>query len=120
MAILLAGLATGWLLLATAQQSTAAELVMMEQEGCAWCLRWHRELGETYPKTDAGKKAPLRTVDINKPLPEDLKWLRAERFTPTFVLIDDGREIGRMRGYSGDEFFWFLLDEMIAKLDKPI
>ena len=94
----------------------AAELIMMEQAGCAWCIRWHKEIGTVYPKTDEARIAPLRTVDIHKPLPEDLSFLTVERFTPTFVLVDDGTEIGRMRGYAGDEFFWYLLDELIAKL----
>lgn len=94
----------------------AAELVMLEQQGCAWCMRWHAEIGEIYPKTAEGRQAPLRTVDINKPLPDDLAWLRVERFTPTFILVDDGAEIGRMRGYAGDEFFWFLLAGMLNDL----
>ncbi|WP_421858783.1 transcriptional regulator [Oricola sp.] len=97
--------------------AATAELVMFEQAGCAWCARWDREIGETYPKTAEGKRAPLRRVDINTPLPNDLSEIRVDRFTPTFVLVDDGREIARMRGYPGDEFFWFLLNDMFAKLN---
>lgn len=94
----------------------AAELIMLEQAGCAWCVRWHKEIGSAYPKTEQGQRAPLRTVDINAPLPEDLAFVRIERFTPSFILVENGREIGRMRGYAGDEFFWYLLGEMIADL----
>ncbi|WP_075997954.1 transcriptional regulator [Salaquimonas pukyongi] len=97
-------------------QGFAAELLMLEQKGCAWCVRWHKEIGEIYPKTAEAKIAPLRQVDIHEPWPGDLAAIRREAFTPTFVLVEDGREIARMRGYSGDEFFWFLLDEMLAKL----
>jgi hypothetical protein len=39
-------------------------------------------------------------------------------FTPTFVLVEDGREIARLRGYPGDQFFWALVDEMLAKLEQ--
>ena len=94
----------------------AAELIMLEQQGCAWCIRWHKEIGGVYPKTDEGKRAPLRSIDINQPLPDDLAWLRVERFTPSFILVENGEEIGRMRGYAGDEFFWFLLAEMLDDL----
>ncbi|MGF1650445.1 MAG: transcriptional regulator [Hyphomicrobiaceae bacterium] len=97
----------------------AAELVMLEQRGCAWCLRWHKEIGLAYPNTAEGRRAPLRIVDINRPLPEDLAGLTVDRFTPTFVLFHEGREVGRMRGYAGDEFFWYLLAEMLAKLPPP-
>lgn len=96
----------------------AAELIMFEQAGCAWCMRWNSEIGPAYANTAEGKIAPLRRVDIHKPIPEDLEGIRIERFTPTFVLVEDGEEIGRMRGYTGDEFFWFLLGEMLEKLEQ--
>ena len=37
------------------------------------------------------------------------------RFTPTFVLIDEEREIGRIEGYPGQEFFWGLLENLVRK-----
>ncbi len=96
----------------------AAELLILEQKGCAWCQRWDEEIGLIYPKTEHAEKAPLRRVDIHDPWPGDLASIRKEVFTPTFVLVEDGKEIARMRGYSGDEFFWFLLDEMMSKLEE--
>ena len=96
----------------------ATELVMFEQAGCVWCLRWDREIAPAYANTAEGRIAPLRRVDIHKPLPDDLAGIRVERFTPSFVLVEDGREIGRIRGYSGDQFFWFLLGEMLEKLEQ--
>lgn len=89
---------------------------MLEQDGCSWCERWNQEIGGIYPKTDESRRAPLRRVDIHEPWPDDLGFVRPEAFTPTFVLVDNGREIGRMRGYAGDEFFWVLLAEMLDKL----
>ena len=111
---LLAFAAGAFLLMAGAVQ--AAELVMLHQPGCAWCLRFEAEIGEAYPKTSQAAIAPLRRVDITKEWPADLAAVTSERFTPSFVLVHEGREISRMRGYAGDQFFWFLLDEMIAKL----
>ncbi len=96
----------------------AAELLMLEQNGCAWCKRWHEEIGGIYPNTEEAKIAPLRVVNIHEPWPEDLKNIQMERFTPTFVLMENGIEIGRMRGYTGDNFFWFLLKEMLDKLPE--
>lgn len=100
--------------------AAAAELVMLERKGCSWCQRWHSEIGPVYPKTAEALIAPLRIVDIDQEWPADLSEIRRERFTPTFVLVENGEEIGRIRGYSGDEFFWFLVDEMLGKLgDRP-
>ncbi len=94
----------------------AAELLMLEQPGCPWCKRFNEEIAPAYAKTDEGRQAPLRRVDITEDWPEDLDFVRRERLTPTFVLIDDGVEFARLRGYPGDEFFWALLDGMLAKL----
>jgi hypothetical protein len=94
----------------------AAELLMLEQPGCPWCARFNQEIAPAWPKTPEGRRAPLRRVDITRPWPDDLADIARERFTPTFVLMENGQEIGRLRGYPGDEFFWFRIDELLAKL----
>ena len=91
---------------------------MFEQKSCVWCQRFDRDIAPAYDKTAEGKRAPLRRVDIAKPLPADLAFIRRERFTPVFVLIDKGREFGRIRGYPGDTFFWGLLASLIERLDR--
>jgi hypothetical protein len=93
----------------------AVELIMFEQRGCEWCERWNAEIGHIYPKTEEGRLAPLRRVDIHEKMPEDLSWLRPEVFTPSFALIHEGREYGRIRGYPGEDFFWGLLTQMVEK-----
>jgi hypothetical protein len=94
----------------------AAELLVLEQPGCPWCARFDAEIAPAWPKTAEGKRAPLRRVDITEPWPDDLAHIGKERFTPTFVLLDDGKEIGRLRGYVGDEFFWYLIGELLDQL----
>jgi len=98
--------------------AAAAELVMFEAAGCPYCARWNREIAPVYPKTAEGKRAPLRRVDIAAPRPADLAGLANIVYTPTFVLIEDGKEIGRIVGYGGDEIFWSLLAELFAKLER--
>ena len=95
----------------------AAELVMFEQENCEWCAAWNRDISKIYPKTAEGKFAPLRRVDIFEKRPSDLKQLRRVHYTPTFVLMDKGHEVGRISGYPGEDFFWGLLGQMIKKID---
>lgn len=97
----------------------AAELVMFEQAGCEWCEAFDREIAPIYDKTEEGARAPLRRVDVTQPLPHDLAFLDVERLTPLFVLIDRGHEIGRIRGYPGEDHFWGLLGVLIKKLDEP-
>ncbi|MEM5472288.1 transcriptional regulator [Hoeflea sp. AS60] len=95
----------------------AAEMVMFEQPGCVWCKRFNEEIAPAWPKTEQGKRAPLRRVNIHGDIPADLAGIPIERFTPTFVLVDDGREVARIRGYPGDQFFWALVDDMLSKLE---
>jgi len=95
----------------------AAELIMFEQAGCAWCETFDREIAPVYPKTTEGQRAPLRRVNIEGPLPPDLAYIEIERLAPLFVLVEKGREIGRIRGYPGEDHFWGLLGVLIRKLD---
>lgn len=94
-------------------------LLMLEEDGCPWCERWDEEIGAAYARTPEGQCAPLRRVDIHDRLPSDLKWLTTGNYTPTFVLIEDGRELGRIRGYPGEEFFYPLLNQLLARLTEP-
>jgi thioredoxin-related protein len=102
-----------------ARPAAAAELIMFEQAGCVWCAKFNREIAPIYPKTDEGKIAPLRRVDIYAAVPNDLKFVIVERITPVFVLVDRGREIGRIRGYPGEDNFWGLLANLVKKIDAP-
>ena len=115
-----AALAVGLTILASASGSAkAAQLIMLEQDGCHWCEVWNEEIGVAYPKTDEGKLAPLRRVDIHSPLPADLESLKKANYTPTFVVWHNGREIDRLRGYPGGHFFWPMLQQMLDKIEKP-
>lgn len=114
----LAGLAVGLLLSVGASgEARSAQLLMLERQGCIWCDRFDAEIAPAYPHTAEGQRAPLRRVDVGGAWPDDLTGIAPERLTPTFVLMsDDGVEVARLRGYPGDQFFWPLLDEMLAKL----
>jgi hypothetical protein len=101
----------------SAVNASAAELVMFEHAGCAWCEAFDREIAPIYGKTAEGLRAPLRRVDTARPVPPDLAFIDVERLTPVFVLVSGGREIGRIRGYPGAEFFWGLLGVLVKKLD---
>lgn len=90
---------------------------MFEQAGCVWCETFDREIAPVYAKTTEGQRAPLRRVNIDYPLPVDLSFIAMERLAPLFVLVDKGREVGRIRGYPGEDHFWGLLGALIKKLD---
>jgi hypothetical protein len=96
--------------------ATAAELVVLEKSGCPYCARFEREVGAVYDKTEEGRRAPLKRLDNEKVFPEAYRFVRPDRITPTFVLVDEGREVARLRGYPGEEFFYGALATMLEKL----
>lgn len=92
----------------------AAELIMVEQQGCYYCLEWKDQLGHIYPKTPEGKFAPLKTIDITEV--DKIEGLNRDViFTPTFVLMENHKELGRLEGYSSEDFFWELLEVILEK-----
>ncbi len=94
-------------------------LLMIEEEGCVWCARWDEEIAPIYPKTAEGKLAPLQRHDIHEPVTH-ATLQRGVFFTPTFILLEDGVETGRIEGYPGEDFFWGLLADMIKQtLTEP-
>jgi hypothetical protein len=94
------------LLLGLAVEAQAAELLMFRRAGCPWCQAWDEAIGPGYPKSDLGRLLPLRTVDLDRDPAPAVALLRPVLFTPTFVVADEGREIGRIEGYPGQDFFW--------------
>ncbi|MGO8953576.1 MAG: thioredoxin family protein [Rhodomicrobium sp.] len=99
-----------------ASPARAAELVVFGSARCPYCLAWEREIGHAYPKSEEAQQAPLRRVAIQAQRPSDLARIKDVHVTPTFVLVDNGREVGRIVGYSGNEFFWPELHRLLARL----
>lgn len=95
-------------------------LLMAEEAGCAWCARWNAEIGPIYPKTAEGKAVPLQRYDIHDAVPDGVSLTSRVRFTPTFLLIDDGAEVARIEGYPGEEFFWVFLTRMLDEARIPV
>lgn len=102
---------------AAVARAQSTQLVMLERDDCPWCRAWHREIGPGYPHSDEGKRAPLRRIDLARDWPADLPRL-ATFYTPTFVVLACNREIGRLIGYQGADFFYPALAQLLAPLEN--
>ncbi|MBF0129831.1 MAG: hypothetical protein HQL33_07545 [Alphaproteobacteria bacterium] len=89
---------------------------MFDNPGCGWCARWKREVGAVYGKTDEGRILPLRAIVGRTPPPGDFSLERPIVVTPTFVVVEGGRERTRIVGYPGESAFWQLLGDAIREL----
>jgi hypothetical protein len=102
-----------------AARAEAPRLVMLERADCAPCRRWLAEIGErAWNLSEPGRRAPLWRVDVAGGLPAPLAFLRDWQVTPTFVLVADGAEIGRILGYTADHFFWPRAEALVARLPR--
>ena len=101
---------------ATSYATAAAQLVMIDLRSCTYCAKFKREVAPNYNETKVGKVAPLRFVNPLKRWPEDLADVKPAPYTPVFILVEDGREIGRFAGYSSPDKFWNKLEPLLGRL----
>ena len=105
----------GWLLLFLPSPGISAELIFVEQPGCYACVRFNKELGASYDLSTLGRDVPLRRVDINNRWPYRGSGVRRPMGTPTFIILDGGKEIGRFAGYGDGPRFWKKFEAVLAK-----
>ena len=95
--------------LAGARGASAADtqwrLLQVRQAGCPLCAAWDRQVAPGYGQTATGRRAPLLRVDIDGPWPDGLVLSARPRVTPSFVLLRQGVEMGRMEGFSSPADF---------------
>jgi hypothetical protein len=106
-----------YLCLATSTLSASGvELLVIEQEYCPFCERFNRDITPGYPNTAEGRLAPLKQLDLHQPWPAEYAEIKSATVTPTFILISDNKEVARLVGYPGSEYFWIELNDMLDKL----
>ncbi|MDA9649832.1 thioredoxin family protein [bacterium] len=90
-------------------------LVMITSSHCPWCEAFEDDVGKGYNLTEEALIYPLRRHDFYKAMPDDLAHLTPATMTPTFIVVRDGAEVGRIIGYPGAELFWWRLSEFTAQ-----
>ena len=95
-------------------QSVRNQLLMITSNSCPWCEAFEEEVGSIYDQTEEAAFMPLRRHDFFDVMPNDLEQITPATMTPTFVILRDGAEIGRIIGYPGAELFWWRLSEFVV------
>lgn len=96
-----------------AEQARSLELVFITSEHCPFCKAWERDVGQIYDSTPYALKARLRRVDlgdVDSALPAGAVKVFG---TPTFLIVENNTEIGRIEGYQSSEMFFWALSEYI-------
>lgn len=100
----------------SALHSSPVILLLVEDRGCPYCARWDREVGPAYARSPEGRFAPLVRRFRGSP---DAGFLGGVVFSPTFVVLKEGKEVGRIVGYAGPDFFWSELSALLNKAGFP-
>lgn len=97
----------------SAEQKPPIELLFVTSDYCPFCKAWERDIGQIYDSTLYAKKAQLRRVDLSD-VDSALPPGSADVFgTPTFLIVGNNTEIGRIEGYQSREMFFWALSEYI-------
>ena len=80
-----------------------AVLVMIGDRGCPYCARFEREVAPGYQASEDGYLAPLVRRDRHD---ADVAFIPRVVYSPTFIMLVRGREVGRIVGYAGADLFW--------------
>lgn len=95
--------------------ASAAQLVYVEWKDCGYCKIFNRQMVWAYGSSAVGKRVPLRRVDILRRWPADLKQVNRPSYTPVFILVENGREVGRFDGYTNPQGFKQNLQRLLLR-----
>jgi hypothetical protein len=86
----------------------AMDLIMFEGPHCGTCKLFKREVLPIYAESPAGKVFPLWVVEMGSKL--SFRINQPVTFTPTFVWVENGVEVGRFSGYFGKAKFFDIVN----------
>ncbi len=100
-----------------AAPSTGLEILVVEVEGCLYCMLFRRDVAKAYKASRRAKSVPMRFTHlsaIDKPPKNRKLTLKGPvESVPTVILLKDNVEVGRIPGYTGPENFFHAINFMI-------
>lgn len=92
-------------------------LLFVGHERCPICQLFERQVAPGYANTAEGRRAPLVRLTFGEDFPPPYEWVTPAAVMPTFILVADGEEVGRIEGYTSDELFWMQLTRLLQDAD---
>ena len=102
-------------LLIPLQAVAETRLIMVTSDHCPFCRAWERDVGAIYDRSPYAPNMPLTRVEMGAPLPDDIVLTEPVIGTPTFLIVSEGREVDRQRGYDDAEMFWWWLSGYVPE-----
>ncbi len=95
-------------------QGPNLSLVVMEAPGCDYCEVFRRDVLPAYEASPRAKEMPVRFVDINDEAANLLGLDSPVDVVPTFVVLKNNKEIGRIPGYTDSEYFFHHINYLLT------
>lgn len=89
------------------------EILVVEIDNCIYCGLFRRDVAPTYKVSSRAKTIPMRFIDINAPDVDRLALTAPIDSVPTVLVVENGRELGRIAGYVGPEIFFHSLSRLL-------
>ena len=90
------------------------QLVVMESSDCTYCTIFRRDVLPSYEASEQAKDMPVRFVDVNDINKTQIELQSPIDNLPTFVIVKDNNEIGRIPGYIGPEDFFHSISYLLS------
>lgn len=97
---------------------TRLELIVVEVDNCLYCGIFRRDVAPTYEESERGRAVPMRFVNINAPDVDKLQLSAPIDSVPTVLIVENGRERGRIAGYVGPEIFFHSLSRLLPGITE--
>lgn len=91
------------------------ELLVVEIDNCIYCGLFRRDVAPTYTASLRARSVPMRFIDINAPDIDALSLTAPIDSVPTVLVVENGREVGRIAGYVGPEIFFHSLNRLLPE-----
>ena len=90
------------------------QLVVLEAPGCTYCDIFRRDVLPSYEASQQAKDMPVRFIDVNDLTKTQIELQSQIDILPTFVIVKDNVEIGRIPGYMGPEDFFHSINYLLS------
>lgn len=99
---------------APAPKAGTFQLVVMEAPGCTYCGIFRRDVLPSYEASERAKELPVRFLDVNDQASSGLDLQTPVDIVPTFIVVKDKKEVGRIPGYVGRENFYHAINHLMS------
>ena len=98
----------------------ADELLYFYRHDCAACVKFQSEMGDIYERSYLAATVRLEPVlaDGQDYVTSAGERINVQELVPSFVLIKEGREVGRIQGYTLRSRFWLQLQALVKRSQR--